>query len=59
MSIDILSGDSILELADKPVGWEAGDRVVVASSDFSMFQAEEFTLLPCPTCSGHQVKVKG
>uniref|UniRef100_A0A3P9J8H9 hyaluronoglucosaminidase n=1 Tax=Oryzias latipes TaxID=8090 RepID=A0A3P9J8H9_ORYLA len=59
MSIDILSGDSILELADKPVGWESGDRVVVASSDFSMFQAEEFTLLPCPTCSGHQVKVKG
>ncbi|XP_024117563.1 cell migration-inducing and hyaluronan-binding protein isoform X2 [Oryzias melastigma] len=59
VSVDMLSGDSILELADEPLGWESGDRVVVASSDFSMHQAEEFILLPCPQCSEHQVKVKG
>ncbi|RVE74997.1 hypothetical protein OJAV_G00027660 [Oryzias javanicus] len=59
VSVDTLSGDSILELADEPLGWESGDRVVVASSDFSMHQAEEFTLMPCPQCSEHQVKVKG
>uniref|UniRef100_A0A3B3CSE9 G8 domain-containing protein n=1 Tax=Oryzias melastigma TaxID=30732 RepID=A0A3B3CSE9_ORYME len=58
VSVDMLSGDSILELADEPLGWESGDRVVVASSDFSMHQAEEFILLPCPQCSEHQVKVK-
>ncbi|KAM9765301.1 cell migration-inducing and hyaluronan-binding protein isoform 2-T2 [Menidia menidia] len=59
VSIDVLSSNSILELADQPTGWESGDRVVVASTDYSMHQAEEFTLLPCPSCSPNQVKVKG
>uniref|UniRef100_A0A672GP46 Cell migration inducing hyaluronidase 1 n=1 Tax=Salarias fasciatus TaxID=181472 RepID=A0A672GP46_SALFA len=59
ISIDILSNSSVLELDEQPAGWRPGDRVVVASTDYSMHQAEEFTLLPCPTCSPHQVKVKG
>ncbi|KAA8585663.1 hypothetical protein FQN60_004357, partial [Etheostoma spectabile] len=59
ISIDMLSNSSILELADQPEGWGPGDRVVVASTDYSMHQAEEFTLLPCPTCTSNQVKVQG
>lgn len=59
ISIDVLSDSSILDLADHPEGWGSGDRVVVASTDFSMHQAEEFTLLPCPTCASNQVKVQG
>uniref|UniRef100_A0AAQ5YUA8 G8 domain-containing protein n=1 Tax=Amphiprion ocellaris TaxID=80972 RepID=A0AAQ5YUA8_AMPOC len=59
ISIDVLSNSSILELSDHPAGWGSGDRVVVASTDYSMHQAEEFTLLPCPTCKSNEVKVKG
>uniref|UniRef100_A0A669CEV9 Cell migration inducing hyaluronidase 1 n=1 Tax=Oreochromis niloticus TaxID=8128 RepID=A0A669CEV9_ORENI len=59
VSIDMMSNSSILELADQPAGWGPGDRVVVASTDYSMHQAEEFTLLPCPTCASNQLKVRG
>ncbi|XP_056134545.1 cell migration-inducing and hyaluronan-binding protein [Lampris incognitus] len=59
VSIDVLSNSSILELADQAEGWGPGDRVVVASTDYSMHQTEEFTLLPCPICSPSQVKVQG
>ncbi|XP_053275095.1 cell migration-inducing and hyaluronan-binding protein [Pleuronectes platessa] len=59
ISIDMLSNSSILELAEQPEGWGLGDRVVVASTDYSMHQSEEFTLLPCPTCTSNQVKVQG
>uniref|UniRef100_A0AAX7TR77 G8 domain-containing protein n=1 Tax=Astatotilapia calliptera TaxID=8154 RepID=A0AAX7TR77_ASTCA len=59
VSIDMMSNSSILELADHPAGWGPGDRVVVASTDYSMHQAEEFTLLPCPTCASNQLKVRG
>ncbi|KAG8001668.1 Cell migration-inducing and hyaluronan-binding protein, partial [Nibea albiflora] len=59
ISIDLLSNSSILELANQPEGWRPGDRVVVASTDYSMHQAEEFTLLPCPTCTSNQIKVQG
>ncbi|XP_013887034.1 cell surface hyaluronidase [Austrofundulus limnaeus] len=39
--------------------WKPGDNVVVASTDYSMHQAEEFTLLPCPDCSSKQVRIQG
>lgn len=39
--------------------WLPGDRIVVASTDYSMHQAEEFTLLPCPHCNSRQVKIQG
>uniref|UniRef100_A0A8B9NQ25 hyaluronoglucosaminidase n=1 Tax=Apteryx owenii TaxID=8824 RepID=A0A8B9NQ25_APTOW len=51
-------GGVILNLLDDVSSWEPGDRIVVASTDYSMYQTEEFTLLPCPECSKHQVKVK-
>ncbi|XP_055974733.1 inactive cell surface hyaluronidase CEMIP2 isoform X1 [Sorex fumeus] len=47
-----------LHLLDDVSSWKAGDQIVVASTDYSMYQAEEFTLLPCPECSRFQVKVK-
>ncbi|KAL2294836.1 hypothetical protein Nmel_008589 [Mimus melanotis] len=52
-------GGVILNLLDDVSSWEPGDRIVVASTDYSMYQTEEFTLLPCPECTSHQVKVKG
>ncbi|NWY53351.1 TMEM2 hyaluronidase, partial [Chionis minor] len=51
-------GGVILSLLDDVSSWEPGDRIVVASTDYSMYQTEEFTLLPCPECTKHQVKVK-
>ncbi|KAK2902259.1 cell surface hyaluronidase isoform X2 [Channa argus] len=39
--------------------WKPGDRIVVASTDYSMHQAEEFTLLPCPHCTSRQVRIQG
>lgn len=52
-------GGVILNLLDDVSSWKPGDRIVVASTDYSMYQTEEFTLLPCPECTKHQVKVKG
>ncbi|KAJ7422641.1 transmembrane protein 2 [Willisornis vidua] len=51
-------GGVILNLLDDVSTWEPEDRIVVASTDYSMYQTEEFTLLPCPECTKHQVKVK-
>nr|XP_043882946.1 cell surface hyaluronidase [Solea senegalensis] len=39
--------------------WKPGDHVVVASTDYSMHQAEEFTLLPCRRCTSRQVRIQG
>uniref|UniRef100_A0AAQ5Z060 hyaluronoglucosaminidase n=1 Tax=Amphiprion ocellaris TaxID=80972 RepID=A0AAQ5Z060_AMPOC len=39
--------------------WQSGDRIVIASTDYSMHQAEEFTLLPCPHCTRRQVRIQG
>lgn len=55
--VDIADGVK-LHLLDDVSTWEAGDRIVVASTDYSMYQAEELTLLRCPECSRSQVKVK-
>ncbi|XP_072321030.1 cell migration-inducing and hyaluronan-binding protein [Eucyclogobius newberryi] len=59
VSIDLQANSSVLELADPPQGWGPGDNIVVASTDFSMYQAEEFTVLPCPGCSARQIRVAG
>ncbi|CAI9543421.1 unnamed protein product [Staurois parvus] len=48
----------ILNLMDDVHSWQPGDQVIVSSTDYSMYQAEEFTLLPCPECNKFQVKVK-
>ncbi|XP_069555921.1 cell surface hyaluronidase [Brachyistius frenatus] len=39
--------------------WQPGDNIVVASTDYSMHQAEEFTLLPCPHCNSRQIRIQG
>lgn len=59
VSIDTLSNCTVLFLADAALGWKPGDRLVVSSTDYSMYQAEEFSVLPCATCTAHQVKVEG
>lgn len=49
----------ILNVQDDVSGWRPGDRIVVASTDYSMHQAEEFTLLPCPHCTKTQLRIQG
>ncbi|XP_035252013.1 cell surface hyaluronidase-like isoform X1 [Anguilla anguilla] len=49
----------VIDLADDVSSWRPGDRLVVASTDYSMHQAEEFKLLPCPECKRTQVKIDG
>ncbi|TRY81913.1 hypothetical protein DNTS_013379 [Danionella cerebrum] len=49
----------VLNLQDDVSSWKAGDRIVVASTDYSMHQAEEFMLLPCPQCNRKQVRIQG
>uniref|UniRef100_A0ABM5FSC6 hyaluronoglucosaminidase n=1 Tax=Pogona vitticeps TaxID=103695 RepID=A0ABM5FSC6_9SAUR len=48
----------ILDLSEDVSTWKPEDQIVVASTDYSMYQAEEFTLLPCPECNKYQVKVR-
>ncbi|KAL1007492.1 hypothetical protein UPYG_G00087520 [Umbra pygmaea] len=59
ISVERLSNTTVLELDETAEGWRPGDSVVLASTDYSMHQTEEFTLLPCPTCTATQVKVQG
>ncbi|KAG8575321.1 hypothetical protein GDO81_009514 [Engystomops pustulosus] len=49
----------ILTLADDVTSWLPGNRIVIASTDYSMHQAEEFNLLHCPECRSNQVKIDG
>lgn len=50
----------VLNLQDEvQQSWKPGDQIVVASTDYSMHQAEEFTLLPCPHCTSRQVRIQG
>ncbi|XP_051959131.1 cell surface hyaluronidase [Xyrauchen texanus] len=49
----------VLNLQDDVSSWKPGDRIVVASTDYSMHQAEEFILLPCPHCNRKQVRIQG
>ncbi|XP_034025896.1 cell surface hyaluronidase [Thalassophryne amazonica] len=39
--------------------WQPGDQIVISSTDYSMYQAEEFTLLHCPQCTSRQVRIQG
>uniref|UniRef100_UPI00358FC834 cell migration-inducing and hyaluronan-binding protein isoform X2 n=1 Tax=Myxine glutinosa TaxID=7769 RepID=UPI00358FC834 len=61
MQVEVLAvtEDTIVEVADDVTSWKSGDIIVVASTDFSMKQAEEFTLLPCRACSPYQLKIQG
>jgi hypothetical protein len=48
-----------LTLADDVTSWKTGDRIVIASTDYNMHQAEEFELLDCTTCASNQVRING
>lgn len=59
VTIDTNVNSTILHLEDNVQSWKPGDTLVVASTDYSMYQAEEFQVLPCRTCAPNQVKVAG
>ncbi|XP_035317838.1 cell migration-inducing and hyaluronan-binding protein isoform X1 [Cricetulus griseus] len=59
VSIDTNVNSTILSLADNVQSWRPGDTLVVASTDYSMYQAEEFQVLTCKACSSTQVRVAG
>ncbi|XP_032556470.1 cell migration-inducing and hyaluronan-binding protein isoform X1 [Chiroxiphia lanceolata] len=59
VTIDTNVNSTVLNLVDDVSSWKPGDRLVVASTDYSMYQAEEFQVLPCSTCRPNQVKVAG
>ncbi|KAH0628271.1 hypothetical protein JD844_009180 [Phrynosoma platyrhinos] len=48
----------ILDLSEDVSTWNPEDQIVIASTDYSMYQAEELSLLPCPECSKYQIKVR-
>ena len=47
----------VLDVSDDVSDWQAGDTVAVTSTDYDWRQAEEFTLLDCPQCSGTQIMI--
>ncbi|XP_023933414.1 cell surface hyaluronidase [Lingula anatina] len=55
---DVTDGH-VITLADDVSSWKEGDRVVISSTDISMYQAEEFVIGKCDTCSRYQVKIMG
>ncbi|XP_019641535.1 PREDICTED: transmembrane protein 2-like [Branchiostoma belcheri] len=59
MSVDAVSPDTVISLKDDVTSWQPGDRIVLASTDYNMEQAEEFQLVNCQECSTHQVKLAG
>ncbi|XP_024905843.1 cell migration-inducing and hyaluronan-binding protein isoform X4 [Pteropus alecto] len=59
VTIDTNVNSTILTLEDNVQSWKPGDTLVVASTDYSMYQAEEFQVLPCRACASNQVRVAG
>uniref|UniRef100_A0ACB8E5Q7 Uncharacterized protein n=1 Tax=Sphaerodactylus townsendi TaxID=933632 RepID=A0ACB8E5Q7_9SAUR len=60
VTIDTNVNSTILRLADDARSWKVRDRIVeVANADYSMYQAEEFQILPCRACRPNEVKVAG
>lgn len=59
VTIDTNVNSTILNLEDDVQSWKPGDTLVIASTDYSMYQAEEFQVLPCKACASKQVKVAG
>ncbi|XP_020645703.3 cell migration-inducing and hyaluronan-binding protein [Pogona vitticeps] len=59
VTVDTNVNSTILRLADNVRSWKSRDKIVVASTDYSMHQAEEFEVLPCRACGPNEVKVAG
>ena len=47
----------IITLADDVSSWEVGDKILVASTSFEVRESETFTIVECPECTSHQVKL--
>lgn len=41
----------VIQLVDEPSGWKTGDKLVVASTDYDMHQAEEIEVVSCEPCA--------
>lgn len=48
-------GKYVLKLVDEPLGWKAGDKIVIASTDYDMHQAEEVEVVECQPCLGQHL----
>merc|ERR1719153_2165127 len=48
------SGTFEIELEQNPVGWGVGDKLVIPSTDYSMYQAEVVEVFACESCH-HQL----
>ena len=48
------SGVFDIQLADEPLGWKMGDKLVIASTDYDNLQAEVVEVVECPPCH-HQL----
>lgn len=59
MTVDTDVNSTTLTLAADVRSWQPGDTLVVASTDYSMYQAEEFRVLHCRACAPNQVRVAG
>ncbi|XP_054998814.1 cell migration-inducing and hyaluronan-binding protein isoform X1 [Sorex araneus] len=59
VTVDTDVNSTTLTLAADVRSWQPGDTLVVASTDYSMYQAEEFRVLPCRACAPNQVRVAG
>lgn len=59
VTVDTNVNSTVLTLEDNVQSWRPGDTLVVASTDYSMYQAEEFQVLPCRACASNQVRVAG
>ncbi|KAG8516428.1 Cell migration-inducing and hyaluronan-binding protein [Galemys pyrenaicus] len=59
VTVDTNVNSTTLTLEDEVRSWGPGDTLVVASTDYSMHQAEEFQVLPCMACAPNQVRVAG
>jgi len=51
--------DAVLSLLDDVSSWQPGDKIVIASTDYDMNHAEEFTLAHCRSCASNQIKLNG
>ncbi|XP_063411187.1 cell migration-inducing and hyaluronan-binding protein-like [Mytilus trossulus] len=49
----------ILNFIEDVSTWKIGDTVVIASTDYDWKQAEEKTLIECPSCNDNQIRVSG
>ena len=54
-----INNETIISIHDDVSSWSVGDRIVIASTDFSMYQAEEFDVVLCDECREREIKIRG